>query len=63
MPLKPSWVTLTPDQQRELGFCVKPGAWRIVPRAGGEVRTNFVCVVEGSGADIAGYKVVELNAQ
>jgi hypothetical protein len=41
----------------------KPGAWRIVPRAGGEVRTNFVCGVEGGGADMAGHKVVELDAQ
>ena len=33
MPLKPSWVTLTPDQQQELDICVKPGEWRIVPRS------------------------------
>ena len=32
MPLKPSWVTLTADQQRELEVSVRPGEWRIVPR-------------------------------
>jgi hypothetical protein len=33
MPTKPSWVTLTAEQQQELAQCVKPGEWRLVARA------------------------------
>ena len=29
---------------------------------GGEVRTNFICVVEGSGDDASGYSVVDFTA-
>ena len=30
---------------------------------GGEVRTNFICVVEGSGDDVGGYAITEFTAE
>jgi hypothetical protein len=33
VPLQTSWVNLSTAQQEQLGVCVEPGHWRIVPRA------------------------------
>ena len=30
---------------------------------GGEVRTNFLCVVQGSGEDVSGYRIVDFEVR